>query len=431
MDAKASTFGRRLTDRSPWVLPVLGSPTSLMVQTWFWILATVAMIYWIGPALSRSGEQKLSLVGTPVKSIDLLQDGAMTYALVLGTLPGRDREGLAYLESDDRGQTFSVPSFIDLQGESVISNRANVVRLMQRGKQRIAVYQVKGRFPGNGPLRVAVSNDNGSHWVSGIQPVTGDPLENQGYPSIKMDEQGVAHLFWLDDRDEMGETVGLRTASSHDGGLTWQDERTLEPRVCTCCSVQATKLPDSHLAILYRDHAPKDMRLGLLDSEELHWSQMSRVGAYDWQFEGCPHMGGGLQGHWLRGDFMLHAAVWTGVNNRQGIHYLRSKDSGSSWSNDLLIDEAGSDPDLVTADGERIAIAYRQGIGSGGRIIVRVSDDAGLHWKSPRAYGSPGVRVESPKLIADATGFTVLWTETSEANTRRLRLHSVSWNDPQ
>jgi len=140
-------------------------------------------------------------------------------------------------------------------------------------------------------------------------------------------------------------------------------------------------------------------------------------------------MGGGIQGHWLKGDFMLHAAVWTGADTRQGIHYLRSKDFGVSWSEDFLLDEFGSDPDLVTADGERLAIAYRQGIGLGGRIIVRVSDDAGLHWRSPRSFGSLGVKVERPKLIADVTGLTVMWTETSEASNRRLRHHSLSWND--
>lgn len=431
MDAKASTFGRRPPDRAPWSLTALDSPAGLLFQTWILIAATVVVIYWAAPSFSRSGDQKLSLIGTPVRSMDLLQEGPMTYALVLGHLPGDDREHLAYLESNDRGQTFGAHAIIDLQGETVTSNRANAVRLLAHGRQRIAVYQVKGKFPGNGPIRVAVSKDNGLHWISGIQPVTGDTLDNQGYPSVMLDQQGNAQLFWLDDREEMGETVGLRMATSNDGGLTWQRERTLDDRVCTCCSLHVTELSDSHLAVLYRDHSPKDMRLGLFDSAGSKWTQMPRVGAYDWRFEGCPHMGGGLEGHWLKDAFMLHAAVWTGANTRQGIHYLRSKDFGSSWSDDLLIDEMGSDPDLVTADGERLAIAYRQGIGSDGRILVRTSGDAGLHWDSARSYGSPGVRVEHPKLIADATGFTVFWTETSESNTRRLRLHSVSWNDPQ
>lgn len=431
MDAKASNFGRRLSDRSPYSQPLLASPRGQFVQGWMLIIAAAALIHSIGHGLPRSGEPAMSLMGAPIKSIDLLQDGSRTYALVFGALPGDDRERLAYLESKDRGLTFGAPAFIDLQGESVISNRANMVRLMQRGNQRIAVYQVKGRFPGNGPLRVAVSNDNGVHWVSGIQPVTGDPMDNQGYPSITMDEKGIAHLFWLDDREEVGETVGLRMASSNDGGLTWHSERTLDDQICTCCSMNVVDLPDSHMAILYRDHAPKDMRLGLLDSDSSRWLQRSRVGAYDWRFDGCPHMGGGLQGQWLNEGFVLHAAVWTGANNRQGIHYLRSKDFGVSWSEDLLLDESGSDPDLVAVGGERLAVAYRQGIGSSGRIIVRISDDAGLHWKSLRSLGGPGFRVERPKLIADPTGLTVFWTESSDANGRRLRHHSASWSDPQ
>jgi len=261
-EAKGSISGRRVPSRQPWSQSVLVSIRGLLILAGQLIAATVAMISMIEPLLPHPEDQKLSLMGAPVKSMDLLQEGPMTYALVFGILPGNGHERLAYLESNDRGLTFGIPAFIDLRGEAVISNRANAVRLMRKGRQRIAVYQVKGQFPGNGPLRVAVSNDDGVHWVSGIQPVSGDPLENQSYPSIQMDEKGIAQLFWLDDREERGETVGLRAASSNDGGLTWQRERTLDDRVCTCCSVNVTELPNAHLAILYRDHAPKDMRPG-------------------------------------------------------------------------------------------------------------------------------------------------------------------------
>jgi hypothetical protein len=431
MNAKAPNLERLQSGRSVSILPDLHSPKGLLVQTGALLVATFALLCLLKPLVLHSVEGRLSLMGAPIRSFDFLQDGAMTYAIVLGTLPGDGKESLAYLESDDRGQTFGSPSLIDLHDEVVISNRANSIRLTKKGSLLMVVYQVKGQFPGNGPLRVAVSKDKGAHWISGIQPVTGDAQENQSYPVVKSDEQGNAHLFWLDDRDEAGDTVGLRSATSHDGGLTWQQEVTLDDRVCTCCSLQVAELPKSRLAVLYRDHSPKDMRLGILDAAHAQWTQKPRVGAYGWGFEGCPHMGGGLQGQWIKDDFVLHAAVWTGADSNQGIHYLRSRDLGSSWSDDLLIDEVGGDPELVTADGARLAIAYRQGIGLGARIIVRVSHDAGLHWASPRVFGSPGLKMERPKLIADATGYTVLWTETSEANARRLRLHSASWKDSQ
>lgn len=430
-EAKTMDAERSWVHRFPWPPSGAHSPSGLLFQTWILILATGTLFFWLNPVAPYKGEQRLSLMGSPLRSMDLVQDGAMTYALVLGIVPGDSHERLSYLESEDRGQTFGPPSFIDLHDETVISNRANSVRLITAGSQRIAVYQIKGKFPGNGPLRVAVSKDNGLHWTSGIRPVTGDALENQGYPSIKVDGKGIAHLFWLDDREEEGSSAGLRAVSSRDGGLTWQNERTLDDHVCTCCSVHAADLPNSSVGLLYRDHAPKNMRLGILNPSQKEWHQMSRVGAYDWHFEGCPHMGSGLQGQWLKNNFILHAAIWTGAESRQGIHYLRSLDLGSSWEDDLLIDEVGADPDLVTTDEGRIAIAYRQGLGTDGRIIVRVSDDAGLHWRAPQVIGSRGVRVERPKLIADATGLTVVWTESSEINGRRLRLQPFSWIDVQ
>jgi len=431
MDAKAPNLERLQSGRSVSSLPDLHSPKGLLVRAWALLGATFASLCLLNPLVWHSVEGRLSLMGAPIRSFDFLQEGAMTYAIVLGTLPGDGKESLAYLESDDRGQTFGSPSFIDLHGEVVISNRANSIQLTKKDSQLMVVYQVKGKFPGNGPLRVAVSKDKGAHWISGIQPVTGDPQENQSYPVVKSDEQGNAHLFWLDDRNEAGDTVGLRSATSLDGGLSWKQEVTLDDRVCTCCSLHVAELPESRLAVLYRDHSPKDMRLGILDAAQTEWTQKPRVGAFGWGFEGCPHMGGGLQGQWIKGDFVLHAAVWTGADSHKGIHYLRSRDLGSLWSDDLLIDAAGSDPELVTAEGERVAIAYRQGIGPGARIIVRLSHDAGLHWTSPRVFGSPGLKMERPKLIADAAGYTVLWTETSEANSRRLRLHSASWKDSE
>lgn len=404
--------------------------SGLRVRHGLMLALVLGLIVWgeLLPGAKWNIEHTMTLSGLPVQSMDLVVGQGMTHALAYGKFEGAEENRLAYLVSRDHGETFSEPVFIDQGSEEIISSQSNPIRLYAEGKQRVAVYQIRGEFPGNGPLRIAVSSDSGRHWISGIMPVREDPLSNENHPVIAGDDFGRIHLLWLDDRDEAGSTVGLRTAHSVDGGLTWQGEGTIDGATCTCCTPTLTKLPGSRLGLLYRDHAPKDMRLALFDPVENEWVQKPVVGGFGWFFEGCPHMGGSLQGVAADGITTLHSAVWTGQGDRIGIHYLQSTDFGQTWQRQKLLDTEGGDPELAAWGAQKLVIAYRRGLGVESRIMVTESEDGGQHWLPPTQLSAPGHRVDHPRLIAGSEGFQVLWTETDTQQQKRLATHFYAWN---
>jgi len=400
----------------------------LLVMTvgslWLGESQVVSMIAHHEPVHPASAVPLAGLIS--VQSFDVVPEGNRLHALVLGQFAKDAPRKLAYLESTDGGQGWSPPHFIESGPQPVISSRGNDVRLAVIGQQRVAVFQVKGEFPGNGPLSVAVSGDGGRHWQAGISPVAGDTLDNQSYPDIEMDGQGKLHLVWLDDREENGSTQGLRAAVSEDGGRHWTAEATIDDAVCTCCSTRLTPLPDQSLALLYRDHAPQDMRLALKrPAAHDDWAVADHVGRFGWQFEGCPHTGGGLTSVKAGDSFVLHAAIWTGEDRHTGLHYLRSGQDGKDWPHDQLIDANGGDPDIASLSPTQLAITYRCGQGKDARVAFVASRDGGQSWSAPRYLSSAESRSDRPRVVATAGGYRVFWTERLPQGEKRLASSSL------
>ena len=363
-----------------------------------------------------------------VRSFDVVTSGDHLQTLVLGQFKPDAPTRLAYVEAREGGKYWKLPHFIDTAGAEPISSRGNDVQLATSGRRRVAVFQVKGEFPGNGPLMVAVSEDGGTHWQSGILPVSGDPQRNQAYPDVEIDADGTIHLVWLDDRDENGSSQGLRAAISRDGGQSWQSESTVDTDVCTCCSTRLSRLPDATLALLYRDHTPKDMRLAKNSAAEDRWQTTQTVGAFNWTVDACPHSTSGITSVRDGDTVIMHAAIWTGEANQTGVHYLRSDPAGSAWPTQLLIDRTGDDPDIASGLAGQLAIVYRQGHGNQSRIAWVASSDGGAHWSAPQLLSPVGQRVDHPRVVSTPDGFRVFWTERTGDKTKRLAsvLHDIS-----
>lgn len=363
-----------------------------------------------------------------VRSFDVVTAGDGLHTLVLGQFEADAVTRLAYVEAREGGKYWGRPQFIDTAGAEPISSRGNDVQLATSGRRRVAVFQVKGELPGNGPLMVAVSDDQGAHWHSGILPVSGDPQRNQAYPDVEIDADGTIHLVWLDDREENGSSQGLRAAISRDGGQSWQSESTVDTDVCTCCSTRLSRLPDASLALLYRDHAPKDMRLAMNSATEDRWQTTQTVGAFNWRVDACPHSSSGITSVRDGETVVMHAAIWTGEENQTGVHYLRSNPAGTAWPTQLLIDGAGGDPDIASGPTGQLAIVYRKGHGQQSRIALVESTDGGAHWSRPQLLSPVGQRVDHPRVVPTSDGFRVFWTERAGEKTKRMAsvLHDIS-----
>lgn len=351
---------------------------------------------------------------TDVKSLDVTTDARAIHVLLVGNFSQRNRVSVAYVFSTDGGRTWSRPAFVDADNAPpAISRRGNDARLAVRGPQLVAVWQSKAEIPGAGEMAMAISSDRGKTWRPGANPAIGDATRNQSHMAVAADQAGSFHLIWLDDREENGNTQGLRYAKSTDGGLRWQPETTLDDKTCTCCWTRLAVLPDRSLALLYRDSDPHDMRFARLRPGQSQWRNLGAVGNFEWSFTGCPHCGGGLAASGTPGRMVLHSVVWTGKDDLAGLYYLRSTDSGARWSPPMKIaSEQAHQSDIAAQPSGAVALTYVSGKAPAAPVYVRVSRDAGRRWSAPVMVSAPGIAADHPRAVATPFGFRVFWTES-------------------
>ena len=185
-----------------------------------------------------------------------------------------------------------------------------------------------------------------------------------------------------------------------------------------------TTTPDGGVHVLYRDHGIRDMRLATTHDAGESWTLGGTAGEFNWEFPGCPHVGGGLG--WISGGApsgLLVALVWTGHEERHGLYVVRSADGGRTWSSPgRMGGERARHGDLATA----------------GSTAVAAWDESGAIWVSRSATGGEGwvpeIRISRPEAVAShplvvttGDGFRAFWTEREDG---LLRWRSVEVGEP-
>lgn len=383
-----------------------------------------AGIWLLAPALASAAAPELPGpdILASVSSLDVYADRNALHVLLAGKSRQTGRPIALYLRSKDGGRHWSEPRQANRDERPAVDARpGNDAQIAAAGNTLLAAWQERGAQPGSGPIAVAYSEDGGLNWQAGGNPAGGDATQNQSHLDLLADAKGQFHIIWLDDREENGNAQGLRHAYSTDNGRHWQAEATLDSQVCTCCWNRLAALPDGELAVLYRDQAPHDMALARRDAGA--WQRVGPVGAFHWQFYGCPHCGGGMATGGHDGKTALHAVVWTGAPDAGGLYYLQSHDRGVAWSEPLRIgDVRARAADVAALSEAHLAVAYAQSGPDGSRIDWIQSRNGGISWSAPATLAPAAAMADSPRILATPFGFRAFWTESNGAGGKRWRI---------
>lgn len=350
---------------------------------------------------------------TDIQGMDVYDESGKVHVVLMGKPGNSNALALLYLSSKDNGKHWSKPMLIENgESETLISRRGNDPQIAAKHGKLMVAFRQSGEFPDSGVIQVSYSDNGGGHWRRGGKPAIGDVTNNQSYADLVADHLGQFHLIWLDDRDEKGNTQGLRYAHSRDNGQSWQGDITLDETVCTCCWARLLALPDNSLVSLYRDEEPRDMKMIVRAPNLPDWKTQGTVGAFDWHVAGCPHCGGSIAVGQETTQQTLHSVVWTGKDGAAGLYYLRSKDKGLNWSEPLQLALAESrESDIASRKSGQLGVVYVGDTGKGKGIWFVHSEDQGKHWSKPSLLSHENVQADHPRLLGGAKGFLALWTE--------------------
>ena len=359
----------------------------------------------------------------PVMRHQPLPEGVISVDIVnsnnrLHLLTGTHHHGhktLWYKVSEDGGENWSAAVKI-LGADNIQANivRGNDAQITVQNDTIVVAWMsyVEGAPFNAGAMVAARSVDGGKTWLQAATPPDWKKGPH-GYIDMTADSKAM-HAVWLDSRSgrsDVKASQGLYYAKSTDGGLSWQANQTVDELTCSCCWNTIKSDADGKPYVLYRDKQPSDLSLAAINDQQ-QWQRLNHVGAFDWQFEGCPHIGGGLDFENRAGKTRLHAVVGTGHPDHLGVHYLYSDDTGEHWSNaQQLGDESAIHADIAALDDGRIVTVLDMMGDDGMAVFYAASKDSGLTWSKPMQLSKAGMRASHPRVVKTESGFVAVWTE--------------------
>ncbi len=366
---------------------------------------------------------------TGVVSLDVVEDNGILHLLTGVKSDAEQKAKLYYQRSNNRGQTWSDGIRVDRDNEPPhTARRAMDPQIGASGDNVVVSWMISGTGRwGSGPLVTSSSKDGGKTWKKGGPPSDLRDTNGQYFLDIVGDNDGVLHMVWLDNRevklnkenpkseDAKIEKRGLRYSSSSDAGMTWQVNKTVDEHTCGCCWNTLVVSNKGTKYALYRDLEPRDMALARISNADQKWERLGAVGAFDWQFDGCPHVGGGMVINENTEVPTIHTTVWTGKNDVKGFYYLRSNDNGMNWSEPYLFGSNRSKQgDISITQEGYLAAIWNEFLEKESAVFVSTSTDDGDNWSKPRRISIPGNDTEYPRVLSINDDFYAFWTETKD-----------------
>ena len=326
--------------------------------------------------------------------------------------------------SDDLGRTFSAPVPVNTAPEPIYAEGENRPKLAFGPKGEIYVSWSQPRAkPWTGFVRFARSLDGGAHFSAPIT-VHRDRAEiTHRFDALAVDGKGRVVIAWIDKRDQVAaEAAGkpylgaaVYYAWSDDRGTSFVPERKLAAHSCECCRIALSHTAQGEVAAFFRavygdnirDHAFAVLRT------DRGASRAERATFSGWHIAGCPHHGPGLA---VAPDGTRHA-VWYEASDKPTIWYGQLQ-PGRRAAHAQTIAGSGASHADIAVHGHTVWVAWNQIGARGEALMLRRSDDGGLHFGEPHALANTTAAVGSPQLLLrdghayiawnTATGFRLL-----------------------
>jgi len=321
-----------------------------------------------------------------------------------------------------------------------------------------AVYTVGKVVPGErfprSALRVVSSRDDGKTWSVPVTVTDGAIFGSHSFHALHVADDGTVYVSWLGKSDAdtsaqsmaaMSEMSGMShsmhdtpamqgmagmhgahessaawISRSTDGGKTWTPRVRVDMgEACPCCRTALATSKDGTLFMAWRHVYPGSIRDIVVARSSDHgatWSEPIRVHADNWNFDACPHAGPAIA---VDDNNTLHVTWWTGKEGAAGVFYARSTDGGKTFSEASALGAAKfSRPahvQMALASNNRVVVAWDDGTRQIPQVMVRVSNDGGLHFADAMPISAAGRAASFPVLAVHNDSVAIAWSEVSAA----------------
>ncbi|MEM6571890.1 MAG: sialidase family protein [Planctomycetota bacterium] len=321
----------------------------------FYNRSTDGGVTWMPSAMPLNTTTSGANVASDIDRIFLASSGNTVYATWEEDelVPGGEEE-IKYVTSIDAGATWSTPAIItntmpveDVDDPKVAGNGGNVV---------VAFIDDNG---GQDDLEILNSIDGGMTWNQ--QAVETNTAGDADTARIASDGDVFA-VAWFDDGASGSNDNEVHAVVSTDGGVTWSAEITLNPRVGANAPATTHDIAlwvdgdDVYCAFTDDSVAVAGGGSSTINAGELYLSR-SLDGGVTWDLEipidddsslinARPHMAA------RNGRVVVHSE--TGSNGNNLLAYYVSEDFGSTWSEEQMVPNAGSDVDSEDDNNGRV-----------------------------------------------------------------------------
>lgn len=337
--------------------------------------------------------------------------------------------------STDEGATFSPPVQVNaVVGEARINGEiaprvALHVRPGATAPEVVVVWNAKDHGT---EIKIARSVDGGRTFAAPVSLQAAGAAGDRGWHSLSIDEQGLAHVFWLDHR-ELATAKSEARHAEHDGvamaqksrlyyatyGARASAERALAPGVCFCCKSAVVSLPGGGLVSAWRHVYADNMRdMAFAVSRDFGrtFAAPARVSADGWSINGCPDDGPALA---AGSDTRVHI-VWPtvipGAEPVGAIFYSALTESGS-FTPRTRIPTLGSPkpshPQIVVDGAGRLVVAWDEslaGVRTAAYSVAERAPDGTMRFSAPTKFAADGGPTLYPVMARVGHGVVAAWT---------------------
>lgn len=330
--------------------------------------------------------------------------------------------------------------------------------------KRLVAAWLDNRMPDRIGVVIAISNDGGAHWsrstLPGLLTCSGGPYVHASDPWISIGPDGVIYLASLTMRPATiaGRPRDIAVAVSRDHGSSWSQPVVIETATAppTQPDKEAVLADTRHAGAAYAVWADYDLTPGVEPSmDSIRFSRTTDAGR-TWSIPATLYSGhdeaqenqllmtagGVLLDVFVEGSSLPGAAHPPPLPVKARV--VRSTDQGQTWSPPI---DAGSftyttgvDPRTgkelrfsgqniaATVNGNAVYVSWFEDHTDFSTILTARSDDAGLHWRTPRVVIRERAQAFLPTLAVAGDGtLGVLWFDVRHYTASSSMLDTDVW----